>query len=258
MKHHEEMLPLLLELCAHSNSEVRVKSGWAFEAFMTQICSGLNDGQDSSKILFLTLLQMFASKLETNRTLNDITLSVRAFGQLAGPIAVYMGQKELVKAFQCLLRTSERMFSSDNNEAVEKAMNSFPSYVLAYATIIYHLDVELIDVFMMKHLSLLMGPLFRMYPYMVEKRRRRNLDVLVCLFVVLNDKGTIFRQFADEMVWSGLKLSISKLPRPETGRDTYYNFVFCTPCCPVQKMIGTIVPTLMFQSHNTFDAKLKD
>lgn len=137
----EEMLEILLKLCAHKNDEIRNKGGSAFEAFMTQVCADIGQvkaNQDEAahdKKLFYFLLKFFVLKLDSNKTVDDITLSVRAFGQLAIPIVVYMGEPELVKFMQRLLRTSDRLYNGSPDE-IESAMRFFPSFMSSYALMI--------------------------------------------------------------------------------------------------------------------------
>lgn len=217
----EEMLEILLKLCAHKNDEIRNKGGSAFEAFMTQVCADIGQvkaNQDEAahdKKLFYFLLKFFVLKLDSNKTVDDITLSVRAFGQLAIPIVVYMGEPELVKFMQRLLRTSDRLYNGSPDE-IESAMRFFPSFMSSYALMIQQLTRPNIDLSVLAQLRDMIGPFFKTFPNMVKKKRDRNYAALTQLFLVLFGKGVIFNQLIDQVVWYGLALTISQLPEHQT------------------------------------------
>lgn len=217
----EEMLEILLKLCTHKNDEIRSKGGWAFEAFMTQVCADIGHiktNQDEAahdKNLFYFLLKFFVLKLDNNKTVDDVTMSVRAFGQLAVPIVVYMGEGELVKFMQRLLRTSDRLYNGSPDE-IESAMSYFPSFMSSYASMIQQLGRPNIDVSVLAQLRDMIGPFFKTFPNMVKKKRDRNYLALTQLFLVLHGKGVIFNQLIDQIVWYGLALTISQLPEHQT------------------------------------------
>jgi len=167
--HAELFAPMLLEQCEelvqllagngcnHGNQEVRVKSGLAFEAVMTQLCGQIVGEQRGmrERNVFHFLLKYFNTQLDANKTVDDVSMSIRAFGQLARGIAVYMSQGELVKFLHKLLQISQRLFtgSSDN---MQKSVRQFPAFISAYAFILKELDRNHLDANVLLELSKMM------------------------------------------------------------------------------------------------------
>lgn len=234
----ESLLSLLLQAAKHSNISVSTRAGYALEAFLQQVAAylietdvPLKDLSDapaaaassssaaaatanfpaSKRRLFNLLLSVFVKKLDTARkSVNEVSLAVRALGQLSRAVSVYLSPTELRKILSKLLDNCEKLFRSHTAEEVDKAIAHMPDFMSSFAFMIRWLDE--CDLGVVESLVAIVRRFFLAYPTLTSTQRSKNVVALTRLFVVLYEKGIIFQRLLEQTIFSGIVLAISRLP----------------------------------------------
>jgi len=154
----ETVLGLLISACRHANITVSSRANWALEAFLQQVAAWLvelkpqPDAADSSaaaaassstvhipaqkRRIFNLLLASFYKKIDGSRAASEVSLAVRAMGQLAKVVLLYMSEADLRKILSRLLDASEKLFRAHTLDEVDRAVTHMPDFISAFAFIL--------------------------------------------------------------------------------------------------------------------------
>lgn len=232
----EVLLDLLLRACKHPNISVSTRAAAALDAYLQQIAAFLIEAESVKKTaagdaaslasssssssnahspaykrrLFNLLLSVFAKKIDPTKGVTEVSVGVRALGQLARVIKLYLSEHELRRLLGRLLESSDKLFRSPTPDELDRAVAHMPDFMTASAFIIQQLTS--CDSTVLNSLIQLVRRCFLAYPTLTSSQRSKNLLALTRLFVVLYDKGLVFQQLLESVVYPGLILTISALP----------------------------------------------
>jgi hypothetical protein len=215
LKEAEFLLSRLLSAAKHNNPSVAMKGISALEAYLMQLnlylCEQSSNNEQRAMFSFLT--KTFAAKLdENNKTVAEVSLSIRSFGALARSIVIYMNIDSLKSFLLQLLATADRLFRAGSLEEIDKATAHFSSFLTAFAYICK--EIQDIDSSVSKQICSLIQRFFLTFPTLTQSQRHKNYISITRLFTVLSLKsGGLFNEMLEKVVKQGLILSITPLPQ---------------------------------------------
>ena len=237
-----DILQLILELCVkHGNMEVTLCGMSCVESMLSSVTQKLLENHnDKNKKIFNMLLIIFSKLLSKsiqsgNRnnmlTVNNkqISLSIRAFGQLSATINEYQNNQKLKQLLKTLVTVSKKCFvladdtdstqqqqGIGNNEGEHNSIiRQFPAFLTAFSSIIYHIDF--VDDHVIDQLSLMIIMIYKGFPSTWNKLREKLYQSIIRLFVVLYLKGNIFNKLLEIIIYKGLTYSITTLEENIVG-----------------------------------------
>jgi hypothetical protein len=194
----EAVLALLVQACKHPNITVSSRANHALEAFLHQVAAWLMEvrpadpsvatqpGAPSVVIpgekrrLFTLLLSVFVKKLDGARSASEVSLAVRAMGQLAGVVLLYLGEADLRKILGRLLDASEKLFRAHTLDEVDRAVQHMPDFLAAFAFILK--ELRTVDASVLDYLAALLR---RFLSVTQPSRSRKHLQPLIASVPVL-------------------------------------------------------------------------
>jgi hypothetical protein len=123
----------------------------------------------------------------------EISICIRGFGKFAAATKKFLGNDEVKQMIHKLFTFSEQYYSGESVTNMEDTIAHLPSFMTAFAHILYQLDE--VEISYLDNLENVVGTFFFTYPQLFPYQRYEHYAALSCLLVSLSTKGAVLRTF---------------------------------------------------------------